>query len=240
MRLARGEILVLLNADAVPAPNFLRRLVPHYQAGADFVVVQSVVKNRETRWGEHKHAEAQRWAGPDPHWTEGFSCRRSAAAAVGYIPGDFPVPFCRDVSFGRLLKEAGFNKHADMAIEVEHYWPESFREYWGNQVHRGAHAAPAYYYMRRRSLPLAALRQVLKALRTLAAYALVLPKLVEAVGLSRHTRRGWRALPSLFLVQLVDDAATIVGNFKGVGRVMRAEQGRRSAVTGASTRQTRP
>ncbi len=44
---ARGEIVAVLNADVRPAPDFLARIVPHYERGADFLLVQSEVSNQD-------------------------------------------------------------------------------------------------------------------------------------------------------------------------------------------------
>jgi glycosyltransferase involved in cell wall biosynthesis len=220
---ARGEIVVLLNADAVPQPNFLKRIIPHYQAGADFLVVRSVLKNHDNIWGCYKHAQTVQSFNPDPHWTEGFSCRLESVKSVGYIPGDFPVPFCRDYMLGANLKKAGFVKHVDMSIDMEHIWPDSLKSFWGTMVHRGAHSAPTFYYFRRSSLPIAFLREMLKAIRTFGLYFLIFPVVWRAYKLSHYTSRGMKNFPSLFFVGLIDDIATIVGNFKGLLRIVRAE-----------------
>ena len=41
MRQAAGVIVVLLNADARPAPDFIDRILTHYRDGADYVIVRS-------------------------------------------------------------------------------------------------------------------------------------------------------------------------------------------------------
>ena len=46
----------------------------------------------------------------DKSWSEGFSCRREAAQKVGYLPGDFPVPFSSDWMLGDALAKAGYVK----------------------------------------------------------------------------------------------------------------------------------
>jgi len=174
MQSAEGEIIVLMNADNRPRPDFLQRLIKHYQEGADFVVVRSMVLNRDNPWGQFIFASSMPDTHPDPLWSEGFSCRKSAAKAVGYIPGDFPIPFCRDNAFGKILGEARFVKHIDRNIEMEHVSPSTLPEFWRNQVWRGTISAPHAYYLRKISLPVVMLREIAKACRRIIRTASLL------------------------------------------------------------------
>ena len=94
----------------MPGPDFLRRILLWYEQGADYVVVRSLVANRDNIWAQFIYASgtAQMKDQPEPLWSEGFSCRRLAVEAVGYIPGDFPIPFCRDNRLSKTLAQAGF------------------------------------------------------------------------------------------------------------------------------------
>jgi glycosyltransferase involved in cell wall biosynthesis len=56
IRAAQGEVIVLLDADAHPPPDFLARIAEHYAAGADWLVVRSRVANRESLWGRYLYA----------------------------------------------------------------------------------------------------------------------------------------------------------------------------------------
>jgi glycosyltransferase involved in cell wall biosynthesis len=217
MKMANGEIVVVLNADNVPQPDFLDRLLPHYHDGADYVIVRSLVMNRDNLWGEYTYATNMAWLSTQPNmeWSEGFSCRRAAAEAVGYIPGYFPVPFCRDWKIGEALNRAGFKKHIDLNIPMEHVTPDTLKTYWHNQIWRGTFSSPHAYYFGHKPLPIILLREVLKAGRAALCYLLVVPALITAARISTHTNRGWRAVPSLFWAGLVQSVATSVGNFKG-------------------------
>jgi len=217
MKMAKGEIVVLLNADNRPRPDFLNRLLPHYLAGADYVIVRSLVINRNNVWGKYIHAQSQASLSgePDVKWSEGFSCRRTAAEAVGYFPGDFPVPFCRDWRLGEGLRRAGFNKHFDPEIPMEHVIPGTLETYWRNQIWRGTFSAPTAYYFGKRSLPIILAREILKAGRGALRNLLIFPALIRAIRLSAYTDRGWPNAPELFFAGVVQDAATSVGNFRG-------------------------
>jgi glycosyltransferase involved in cell wall biosynthesis len=224
MRSTTGEIIVLMNADDRPRPDFLQRLLPHYQNGADYMIVKSAVLNRDVLWGRFTAAAEQAARGTDPEWSEGFSCRRTAAVEVGYIPGDFPVPFCRDYMLGVALNRAGFKKRVDLTIPMGHIVPETLSAYWSNQVWRGTFSAPHAYYLRQMPLALIWLRELLKATRTVLRYLFVLPAIWRAARLTKFAPAGWRDFPGLFLVGVVQDLALIVGNFKGLLRTMQAHR----------------
>jgi glycosyltransferase involved in cell wall biosynthesis len=219
---AKGEIVVLLNADDMPRPDFLKRLLPHYRDGADYVIVKSTALNTGNPWGKLIMVSETAGGYADPEWSEGFSCRRSAAESVGYIPGDFPVPFCRDYMFGVALNRGGFKKHVDMSIPMEHIVPDRVSSFWRNQMWRGTFSAPHVYYFRNMPVAMILPREMLKALRTLLKYMLIVPAIWQAVRLSRYAPNGLRDAASLLLAGLVRDFAMRVGNFKGVLRVILA------------------
>lgn len=225
MQTARGEIFVLMNADDRPRPDFLERILVHYRDGADFVLVRSEVKNRENIWGRYIQASGQAdfEDHPDHTWSEGFSCRRSAAEAVGYMPGDFPIPFCRDNLFGQMLKDAGFKQVFDLSIPMEHISPDTLSAYWRNQVWRGSFSAPHAYYFRSMSVPLIALRELLKATRTVLLDLLVVPVLWHGFRCARYVKHPWRDYASLLWVRLVHDAAITLGSLGGLRRLAQVE-----------------
>src|SRR6266446_5476206 len=77
--IAKGETVVILNADVRPKPDFLKRLLPYYEQGYDYVLVRSKVSNTDALWARYVDAMAALDYRGDPswmEWTEGFSCRR--------------------------------------------------------------------------------------------------------------------------------------------------------------------
>jgi glycosyltransferase involved in cell wall biosynthesis len=232
MRSAKGEIVVLMNGDVRPLPDFIDRILEHYRNGADFLIVDSRVMNPENPWARFVHAEhlAGRSAAVD--WSEGFSCRRAAAEAVGYIPGDYPIGFCRDFSFGRALLDAGFNKHYDPTIPMDHVAPRTLREFWGQRVWRGSFSPLQRFYMRGHSVPGVVVIEFLRACRTVAVNVLVVPLLVGAWRLSRAVPPASASFPAFVRACLVRDAGAVVGAWRGLRKLLRAE-GWRSRYTGA-------
>ena len=222
MQQATGEIIVLFNGDNRPQADFLRRILPHYENGADYVVVQPVVANAQSIWGKYLHAAALNYLSGQPYleWSEGFSCRRAVAAKAGYIPGDFPIPFCRDYMLGPALTRAGGVKHVDLTILMEHIVPGNFQGYWRNQVWRGTFAAPHAYYFGKRPVKVIWVRELLKLGRTILRYGLIIPALRQAVVLSRFAPQGRRDIPALLWASFVQEIALRTGNFKGLRRLM--------------------
>jgi glycosyltransferase involved in cell wall biosynthesis len=223
MKKAQGEIVILLNADALPERDFIDQILLHYQAGADYLIVHSVVKNRQNLWGKYIFVCGEKYYSgqPDMEWSEGFSCRRAAAEQVGFIPGDYPIPFCRDYRLGLSLKRAGFEKHVDLGIRVEHIAPGSFDSYWRNQVWRGTFSAPTAFFMQNKPKALVAIRECAKLARTVLYYLLLVPALWRIAALVPYAQRRWRDFPGLFYVGAVQSLATVVGNFRGLRRVLR-------------------
>lgn len=219
MKLARGEIIVLFNADDRPPIDFLARILQHYEDGADYVICKSHVLNQETIWGRYHYVEEMTTFDPDPEWSEGFSCRKEAAEDVGYIPGDFLVPFCRDFMFGMRLNKAGYKKVVDRTIVVYHISPSSLKEYWGNQKWRGTFAAPFNYYFKHLPLVIVWLRELLKFIRSILRYICVLPVALKLFRASRLSPKKYVDFPGFFYVAIIQDLARTVGNLQGVMRV---------------------
>lgn len=215
MKRAKGDILVIMNADDRPTPDFLDRLLAHYQDGADYVIVRSVVQNPGNIWARYVWASALKYFSTDPEmeWSEGFSCRKAAAEQVGYIPGDFPVPFCRDYLIGVALGRAGYRKHTALDIPMGHVAPGDLKTFWNNRKWRGTFPAPFNYYFHQKTLPALFLREVLKLGWRVLRYLTVLPAVWGALTLTRHT--SLRDLPAFVWVGLVQDAAFTVGGLKG-------------------------
>ena len=224
MQQSSGDIIVLLNADATPQPDFLDRILAHYRAGADYVLVRSTVANPDTIWGRFIAAQEDEFfaSGQPMEWTEGFSCRRAAAEAVGFIPGNFPVRFCRDWRLGALLAEQGFSKQADLTIVMPHIVPDNLAGFWANRTWRGTFIAPNAYYFEGRSLPLIVLREILRTGKTVLRTLLILPLLHEANQLSAYTVGRKNNMLSLAWVSIVQDCASTVGSWRGLRSLWKA------------------
>ncbi len=164
IKAARGDVVVILNSDVFPEPDFLGRIVVHYRHGADYVLVESQVANIEALFPRYMEAvHRATYAGRDwVEWTEGFSCRRAAALDVGLFP-ETPVPLCagEDGYFGARLARK-YRRVIDRSIVVPHVIPESLQEFWAQHVGRGRGGPRCFYFLYGWSLPAIAARALVK------------------------------------------------------------------------------
>jgi glycosyltransferase involved in cell wall biosynthesis len=225
MQGAAGEIVVLMNGDNRPTSDFLKRILSHYGRGADYVIVRSNVVNRKPIWAEYLYSSEKAHENSNPLWSEGFSAKRAAVASVGYIPGNFPVPFCRDVRLDAELQKAGFKKVVDASITMDHVAPEQFRKFWRQWVWRGTFSAPNAYYFQQVPLSIICVRELLKTTRTLMAHLLLIPTLIRVIQYSRYSPRGRASIPGFFAASCIQSAAIAAGNYKGIWRILRTRLG---------------
>ena len=141
IRAARGEVVVILNADVRLPSDFLRRLRAHYDEGADYVIVEARVENAQHPNGAMVAAEHNylyRQGRETVNWCEGYSCRTRCAIEAGLFPDGFPVPICagEDAVFGDNMARR-FRRVDDPGLVVIHSVPEDFTAYWEQRVGRG-------------------------------------------------------------------------------------------------------
>ena len=141
IRMARGEVVVILNADVFLPVDFLERIYRHYGEGADYVIVDSKVENWRHPYGamvEAEHRLLYRSGREAMNWCEGYSCRRKCALEVGLFPENFPVAICagEDAVFGERMA-ARFHRVEDFSIVVTHQVPEELPVFWDQRIGRG-------------------------------------------------------------------------------------------------------
>jgi len=223
IREARGDVIVLLNADVFPPPDFLARIMAHYRQGADYVLVESRVANTAAvipRYLEalHRHAYAgQNWI----EWTEGFSCRRSAALDVGLFP-ETPLPLLagEDGYFGIRLAQR-YRKVIDRSIIVPHAAPETVRGFWAQQNGRGRANGRFYFFLKHVPLSKLALNAAVKTARAVLSVGLLVPMVAFCLKLCRHAPGGRGNLPEFCAVFALNEAALIHGEWLGVRDIAR-------------------
>lgn len=222
MQESNGEIVVIMNADVRPSKDFLLRIYEHYQNGADYVVVRSMAMNDNNLWGmlvsakENAHIDNLL----DDEWSEGFSCRKKAASSVGYIPGNFPLSFCRDWMFGRNLNKSGFKKIVDSSITINHVVPEKISDFWRERIWRGSFSAPSYFYFSNKNKTIVFLREIAKSFKNIIIILLIFPMLFESIKLSRFARVQKNIILKLFIATNIESIALIIGNYKGLYKLI--------------------
>lgn len=228
--MARGEIVVILNADARLPRDFVKRLLPHYEAGADYVLVESRVTNEEHATARYVQALHELHYPPQPevdanmNWTEGFSCRRSAAIAVGLIPEGEKVTLVagEDGWFGEKLAAAGYRKLFDRSIVVTHVAPSDLRGIWHQRVGRGQGAPQVWYG--RDHWPMNKITRTVIKLCCLTGIALLLPMpaLWRGWRLSAYSPRRRADWLTFAALDWIESAANLRGLLAGAMELKRA------------------
>lgn len=229
---ARGEIVVILNADVRPSSDFLLRIVPHYDRGADFLLVQSEVANQEHLFPRYIEA-VHRHNYPDVAkmlWTEGFSCRRAAAIAAGLFPADCPIPLRagEDGRFGQALRQRHI-KAVDTTIVVRHVAPTRLFDFWRERVSRGI-GTPLYKrFVDRMTLARIAGYSLLKTVYFSLLVSAVAPMLIEGYRLSKHSRMRHADMLPLAAAATLERLGQVTGEWIGLLQIARLARGSRGA-----------
>jgi len=223
LREAKGEIVVILNADVYPNPDFIERIVPYYERGADYLSVESEVTNTDhlfPRYIQAHHAYDQAHNPDEAAWTEGFSVRRDAALAVGGFPEHFGRNTAgEDGVFTEGLERLGYRAARDNSIVVPHIAPAAFREYWRQRLGRGRGGAYRLYVHEKRPMRWAAI--VRSVLGTWFLAAILVPALLHAWRLAPYSPRGRRDWLPLTWARLVEMVATGAGYWDGCREIAR-------------------
>jgi len=224
---ATGDVVVILNADVVPPPDFLQRLDEAYRRGAGMVSVQSRVINTDCATGRFMQATHDVEYGPDAvGWTEGFSCRREAAANARF-PEELPGAGGEDVEFFDRLRRADVRWNVDYSIVVAHRVPSTFGGFW--RQWRGRGNAVPYIDLRLRRHPLEAVvaTRALASLKSAALILAIYPMYRRALDRARLSPRGRHDLFAFWLLAHAQMLAHRAGEWETIGRLLRARRGRR-------------
>jgi len=218
---AGGEIVVILNADVHLPADFLCRLESHYISGADYVLVESRVSNTESLFPRHIQAQHEFYYGPDTlvnmNWTEGFSCRRKAAIAVGMFPEGVSSPLVagEDGWFGERLEAHGCNRVFDRSIIVSHVMPSRVGEFFRQRIGRGHGTAQIWFQREGVYRFTLALRAVKQTIFMLVSIGLVVPIVRHAWMFSRYSPRGRADWLPFVLATALQSSANVVGIWQG-------------------------
>ncbi|MDI6717444.1 MAG: glycosyltransferase family 2 protein [Patescibacteria group bacterium] len=219
MKEARGDIVVLLNGDVVLPPDFLEKILRHYNNGADYVLVESRGFNLENLWArfvEMQHRYEMKKIGETAEWTEGFSCRRQAALDIGLIPGDFSARFCRDWFLGKKLKEAGFKKKVDFSILVTHKSPDNFKEYWRVRKNRGKFSALTQCFLLRHNRGFLTLKFLFKNLLRLLEFVLIFLAAIKIYKISKFSEKPAKNFLPFLFAYFIQKIAFVYGEWSGL------------------------
>jgi GT2 family glycosyltransferase len=218
---ATYEIVVLLNADVMPEPDFLARLAAHYQDGADYVSVNSRVANTGYLSARYLQAEHElRYPAHRVGWTEGFSARR-ALAAMARFPEQLPGLGGEDVVFFDRLRALSTRWVIDYGIVVPHRAPATLAAFWRQWQWRGNAIPHIETRLHGRPLTTVFLRRSAALAKSLALAALVLPNGVGAIARARKSPAGMRDVPGFWLMRHIQQAAHRYGEWQTLLQLVR-------------------
>ncbi|MBT9169613.1 MAG: putative glycosyltransferase EpsJ [Syntrophomonadaceae bacterium] len=232
IREANGEIVIILNADVILPSDFIRRILTHYEKGADFVLVESRVENINhvfPQWIQAQHLLFYQDRN-DILWTEGFSCRKGAAIDVGLFPEALAANTAgEDAVFGERLNKK-YKKVIDRTIVVTHVAPEKFIAFWRQRVGRGRGTSYKMFYINK--IPLRALFSYLVGDLSLffLQTILVFPVLLKAIALARLTDSKIKNAFYFFFVTILDSLAQLIGEWQAYRELARSEKEQKQRV----------
>jgi glycosyltransferase involved in cell wall biosynthesis len=201
---ARGEIVIILNADVLLPRDFVERILLYYEQGADYVCVSQAVVNLDTLYSRYIAAIDHKFfriLQHRPIWTEGFSCRRDAAIAVGMFPDWTPIPIVAgedDYFHNRLAGEDGYAGRrdrtpyrgvVDQSILVHHIAPNDLRGFRYQRHGRGNGTPQKHFFLGQRRLSWVFAHTLAKVGFLGGKVFLVVPVLVAAARLTRFSPR---------------------------------------------------
>lgn len=226
IRESSGEIVILLTADNRPEPDFIEKILKHYHKGADFVVVESRVKNNNYLFPRFLDAIHHYKYSNDPSlvplWSEGFSCKRQVAIDAGMFPEDllFPVKGGSDNFFGEKLSKR-YRKVFDKSIVMYHVAPSSFKEFWNQQKMRGIGAVHSNFFIK--EYPFFKL-----FLRTLAKSLVRIPQLglYKTFKISLFSQKKIKDWIPFWYTHMVINFAQVIGEWIGSYQILKYKCGK--------------
>lgn len=221
----QADIVIILNADVLLPIDLIEQLDSIYQKGADFVVVESTVANPQDLFARYVQACHDRAYKSNPvqgnyDWSEGWSCRREAALAVGGFPEELPGASGEDAIFVNRLVEQKYKRVYSAEIVVTHQVPRTLNEFWKQRLGRGrgvAYRRFGYEKVEPQLGPM--LRAWLGVLIWLGT--LILP-MAQAIRLTTVSPLGWRDYPGLLWAVILDSLGHQLGYWRGYRQIVQS------------------
>jgi glycosyltransferase involved in cell wall biosynthesis len=225
-----GEVVLILNADVRLPKDFLKCIAAHYERGADYVLVRSVVENQEHLFARYVETVGIfDYCGKNPRqmeWTEGFSCRRQVALDAGLFPTGFAVPLCagEDGVFGDNLRRLGAKKVIDFDIVCTHIAPASLGEYWYIRKGRGQGSPQVRRFLQGWSFARIATRATGRMIRTALMTITMIPMIWTCYRYSQKSPRGVADVLPFCWAWLVEQVAFSVGEWQSWWQIYQVEK----------------
>ena len=219
-RIATSDILVFMDADLTLPDDFTARILRHYAAGADYVLVGSRVADRSrapSRYLQSEHELAM--AEPEPQRSsQAFSVRSQVFQAVGPFREDLPRG--DDSEFGERVMAADFRRVEDLMIEVLHDRPKTWGGFLALQRRRGRNFAYSRRNRRGHGVGHLLAAALARTVLTIVEIVTLAVPLHRAGSLAARSPRGRSDLAAFALLDATARAARAVGVWQGVHEVL--------------------
>jgi len=227
---AKGEIIVILNADVILPPNFLKLVEKKYtDSQCDYLLVQSKVINLNSKFSRFIHCDhnykcletnwAKSWT-----WTEGFSIKKEVLMKTNLFPSgpkNIPITAGEDRIFGEELVALKAKKCIDLSIIVDHIAPSTFEEFWKIRKTRGnGGAIVKRIYLKQSYFKIIAL-EISKLLLFLIKFILILPYVIKCFNLTKYSNNN-RLIETLLFLQVIflEKLSFFYGSIKTTQKLM--------------------
>lgn len=226
---ATSEVMVFVDADVLLPPDFLARLSPHYEEGADCVAVEATeLSDTDNVYRRFLHAQHWRFYGSDPTrapgWTQAFSCRRSLALSAGLFPEVLPGPGGEDGEFARRLSQQTAKRVVDRTIVVSHEAPSTMRDFWRQWRGRGVSVPFFRHRIDGVPWPLLIAERLAAAGWSLLFVVTIVPAAWRGVRLALLSTRRWSDVPAFTGLLILQLLAHRLGEWRGLVRLALASR----------------
>ncbi len=220
--MSRGEILIILNADVLLPDDFIEQILPHYINGADYVLVESIIANKESLFARYVDAQyhhiydGQDWI----EWTEGFSCRRNAAIGAGLFPiAPITLVAGEDGYFGGQLREKRYKKVIDRNINVYPVVPDDIRGFW--RCRKEKRSSLPLYFLYGRPIGYLFIKEIVHTAYCICYMASVLPLLALSMRLQRFSSKGMKDFIPFVYCSVIEKLAVISGGWSSIYKLFK-------------------
>lgn len=220
---ATGDIVINADADVRLPENFLEKLKEKYEAGADWVLVDSRVPNTKSVFSRFVGAvhKLEHKGRDDMYYSEAFSCRRDVAMKLGVFGPSYPLRFCRDWLLGKKLVEGGYKKVYDPSIVVLHPQPDNFQEYWNTKKARGRFGPFKQHFMDKFPLSLLCVKLVIKDIVSVIRWMLIIPAVSRVMRVAKFSERKLRDVFPFLYAYCIEEVARCVGEWEAFTAILK-------------------
>lgn len=230
---SKGDILIILNADVFLPKNFIKKILKHYEDGADYVLVESEVENIDIMYAryidsQHKYDRYKKKKADTWMWTEGFSIKKESILKTSLFPSGYSVPIVagEDARFGKELIELKLKKKLDLNIIVKHNAPRDFPEFWRIRKGRGEGTPQIRRFLDNWSFTRIFFVELIKIGLRLISLITILPNLYYSISWSLQSNKKYIILDSFrfFFCKTIEDIATSYGAFSMLKKIYYKEK----------------